>query len=958
MMKRLLKRKLLLIPSWLLLLIACIFFFSQSGLVQAAFVSNDVMDDYEFNNTGTLNAGQIDAFLNTFPQSCISQNNGFTAPIPTGYSPAGGFTYGGNVTAGQVINAAAQVYGLNPEVLLTTLQKEQSLVTGTAGCSTLQYVGALGYGCPDGGTQYSYSGVDLYSMHGSEVTSVSGTCVNTAAKAGFSEQVIHAAWLLEFGMQRSEGNVSWAVITGNWDNSDDPQSCYTGPMTQGYRSQCPNTTPVYYDGYDTIDGVSTHMDTGATAALYWYTPHFSGNENFDSIYQSWFGATTGGGFELVISDDPSDTRQWVVYGSIKQYIPSSQILDAWGFENVPLITMPAAQLAAISTGPTLDRLMVLNGTSTVYFVDGGQRHRVPWNNILSTWNLAGRVVSSVSSGLFTLPTQGADMTYAVENPSNSTIYMPDGADSSGNTILRPYASTSVLAAWEGSASNYNTVSTDFFSTIDSDIGATLTSTNVIAGGSDYQISNGYRLYEAPAVASLFPGTPQAVSWATIGRLSVGPNVTQIEQSNDTGATYLIDNGDKHQLLWPTALSAWSTPTQAITSVNDSYLSLIPTGSSIGGYTASVGGQLYIMNQTATPVPSTLATAYTAALPPYSASAALLALYPAAAPATDFIQSPGDPSVYMLDNSGNLRHLLWASQVSAWGGYQAGITQLPSYIVNGISTANSPQLYVTDGTTNYLVDNGQKYTVSSSVATTWGLSSPQTYSDGTLSLLPTAGALGTTVEDTSGTYYLIKGGAAYATVDPNIAQDWALTGAPVMSTTAVSSEVPIYMLTRFDQWTANGTTTDYVVDNGNWYSISTAQLANLGGVGAPLTELNPSFAPNTITAWTSVVIKSTAGTYYVIDGGNKDYFTSPVILNQWTDNGALSVPTVTNGFLNLLPTGTLIERAIKGSGPSIYLANDGTKQHILYSSTYQTDYAPFANVSDYLINAMPNGSDID
>ena len=117
----------------------------------ATFAPNGVFD-----NSHTMDGNAIDAFLNTFPSSCLSVNNGFSAVAPTGYSPSGGFTYGGLVSGGAVIAAAAAAYDINPQVLLATLQKEQSLVTGGAGCSTLAYSGATGYGCPDGGTIYSY----------------------------------------------------------------------------------------------------------------------------------------------------------------------------------------------------------------------------------------------------------------------------------------------------------------------------------------------------------------------------------------------------------------------------------------------------------------------------------------------------------------------------------------------------------------------------------------------------------------------------------------------------------------------------------------------------------------------------------------------------------------------------------------------------------------------------------
>lgn len=276
--------------------------FLQLKPAQATFNGNNLMDDVVMDGVGSMNASQIDSWLNAyFPSSCISSNSGFEAKVPSGYSPGGGYTYGNFGTAGQVISAASQAYGLNPRVLLVTLEKEQSLISGRNNFSGYcnngdehKYAAAVGYGCPDGGTVYNWSGVSLYRRSGVERTSTGSTCVNTAIKAGFSQQVIRAAWLLKFGQQRSKGNTNWAVIKPNWDNSDDLYTCYGGPMTQGSFKRCPSdSSTVYYDGYITIDGTATHMDSGATAALYWYTPHFHGNQNFVSLYEGWFGKTTG-----------------------------------------------------------------------------------------------------------------------------------------------------------------------------------------------------------------------------------------------------------------------------------------------------------------------------------------------------------------------------------------------------------------------------------------------------------------------------------------------------------------------------------------------------------------------------------------------------------------------------------------------------------------------------------------
>lgn len=262
------------------------------------FSNNNIISDSVFNNAGSMTATDIDAFLNGFPSSCISPNSGFSAIDPTGYNPTSGFLYGGYVSAGKVIYDASQAYGLNPQVLLATLEKEQNLVIGQNNFSGYcnngdqhKYAAAAGYGCPDGGTTYSYTGISLYRRNGTVVSSTGTTCVNSSAKAGFSQQVIRAAWLLKFGQQRSLGNVGWAVIRGSWNNLDDLQSCYGGPMTQGTWQRCPSGGSAYYDGYTIIDGTSVHIESGATAALYWYTPHFSGNQHFFDIFTRWFGST-------------------------------------------------------------------------------------------------------------------------------------------------------------------------------------------------------------------------------------------------------------------------------------------------------------------------------------------------------------------------------------------------------------------------------------------------------------------------------------------------------------------------------------------------------------------------------------------------------------------------------------------------------------------------------------------
>jgi hypothetical protein len=294
------KRFLIILSAFVLVAAA-----SLSGLAHAATNYNDIIDDPVFDNSGAMSAAQIDAFLNSFPSSCISTNNGFSAPDPTGYTPASGFQYGGNVSAGTVIAHAAQGYGINPQVILATLQKEQGLVVGDGGnvvrngtdCGALAISASMGYNCPDTQVLTSYSGFELYAHNGVPVTSVSNTCVRKASYVGFTRQVIIAAWQFTFDRHRSEGQNNWYDNRPGWDNSDDLGFCYSGhDAAGGPYYLCPDQDShasdpyVAHSGQYAIDGTVVTIQNGATAAFYNYTPHLHGQDLFTQFFTTWFGS--------------------------------------------------------------------------------------------------------------------------------------------------------------------------------------------------------------------------------------------------------------------------------------------------------------------------------------------------------------------------------------------------------------------------------------------------------------------------------------------------------------------------------------------------------------------------------------------------------------------------------------------------------------------------------------------
>jgi hypothetical protein len=150
-------------------------------------------------------------------------------------------------SASRVIADAARWYNLNPQVILATLQKEQSLVT----TPTLNQYGldwAMGYAVPDSGNR-DYS------------------------KQGFAVQVDWGAWQLRWNMDMSNTNTA-------------------------------KVSPYFVGNTFQIDGVNVTPATSATASLYRYTPHFHGNQNFETIINNWWPGTANATWDNnnIISD--------------------------------------------------------------------------------------------------------------------------------------------------------------------------------------------------------------------------------------------------------------------------------------------------------------------------------------------------------------------------------------------------------------------------------------------------------------------------------------------------------------------------------------------------------------------------------------------------------------------------------------------------------------------------------
>ena len=180
----------------------------------------------------------------------------------------GGTRPANSISAAQIIWNAAQTYGINPQVLLVTLQKENGLIKDTWP-APWQYQQAMGYGCFD------------YTPCNSQYS-------------GFYNQVISAAWQFRTYANNPNG---YNFVPGPGNN------VYYSPVT----STCPSPT------YSTLN-----IQNQATASLYNYTPYQPnaaalaagygigdgcsayGNRNFWLYFNAWFGTTYMPSFNAVL----------------------------------------------------------------------------------------------------------------------------------------------------------------------------------------------------------------------------------------------------------------------------------------------------------------------------------------------------------------------------------------------------------------------------------------------------------------------------------------------------------------------------------------------------------------------------------------------------------------------------------------------------------------------------------
>lgn len=223
------------------------------------FDPGNIISDEAFFNSSTMSAQQIQDFLNSKVAACRAgytclKDFRQTTSTVAASKYCNGYSGAPAESAAVIIYKVAVSCGINPQVLLVTLQKEQGLVTHTWP-SDSRYTIAMGQGCPD-------------------------TAACDTAYYGFQNQVYGAA--RQFQIYREGKYFTYYAPGRTWNVLYNPNR------------EC-GSSPVY-------------IANAATAGLYYYTPYQPnaaalragygegdgcssyGNRNFYNYYTDWFGA--------------------------------------------------------------------------------------------------------------------------------------------------------------------------------------------------------------------------------------------------------------------------------------------------------------------------------------------------------------------------------------------------------------------------------------------------------------------------------------------------------------------------------------------------------------------------------------------------------------------------------------------------------------------------------------------
>ena len=422
-------------------------------------------------------------------------------------------------TAAELIWDVSQSAGINPQIILVTLNKEQGLITGNQPADLQKALNhAMGFDCPDSRTCGSLFVGFYYQLFGN---------VDTAGN-----RYLGAAKSLMKSFSVAEGR---------------------GPAINGHDAQIGQTIAIE----NTIGGYVgilrqqlVTLANRATAALYRYTPHvYNGNYNFWKFFTAWFKYPNG-----TLLRGVDDSVVYILQDGSRLEI-ADFVAKARGIKLADAITASPSELQEYPVGqlygPPDNTIASLNNVEYVFI--GGLKH---------------------PASSFVLKQRKLNLSTAVALTSGEALLFPDGPQLTPNdgTVLQGESGTTVYLVQNGTLRQYSQLTLKQYNVAKSievipDLeiqsysksgyvppkDGTLVKSNI--GSSVYLVNNGQR---KPLTPELFKNLGYRLkdvvtlsNLAEIDAMSLGTTPTPKDGTyfaiTGTSEFYLYLNGAKHPI---------------------------------------------------------------------------------------------------------------------------------------------------------------------------------------------------------------------------------------------------------------------------------------------------------------------------------------------------------------------------------------------------------------------------
>ncbi len=903
--------------------IACLF---TTPTHAASWDAGKIIDDLVFTNTNTMSPGGIQDFLNSKVPACDtwgtqpSEYGGGTRAqyaASKGVSPP--FTclkdYSENGrSAAQIIYDVAQNYRINPQVLLVLLQKEQGLVTDSWPWP-IQYRSATGYGCPD-------------------------TAPCDAQYYGLTNQL---GWAAKMFRSIMDANPNW----------------YT-PYVLG-------NNYIQYSPDASCGGSNVNIQNRATQALYNYTPYQPnqaalnagygtapcgayGNRNFWLYFNDWFGPTTDANLYFAVIKSPNSPALYLQTSAGKYYIPSGEILQAWGLDKLTVKNVPQSYIDSLPNHDWLERLLK-DDWGNLFFVDNAKLHYIRSGNYLSLWNLNPNKAAQSLGLAYSLPSSDWVGRFARDTSQpNGQIWLIDKGQK------RAVPSGDMLYQWGYVPSQLTTVTSTYLNSLS-------TSSNVdryvAAGGVSYLIDTGRRFdFLNNGIKDAYYGSrsPQQYDAMTLAlvpamkvdHFGVGPD----------GVWYMFENNKKHAIPNGNIAALWgktSTPTP----ISQGFLASLSDGGNLTHVVQTSNPSMYWMVDGTKHYISDTNTANawipTGSSPPLYSNESLNLLY-RGADATTKINATGSPYTYALD-SGTKRYLTTPGAVQAWGGATMNVA---SQLVNTLPEGSFVNSVVKNNAGQaYLLMSNQSYTIDPAFYDAWGVTTTTPkVSDSTLNRFPSSGTTLKAFIKINGTSYVMSGGnkipiTTYADAyKPSSLNEITLPNDYLPSLSQAS-----YLV----QSTDTGDSRVWLINQGKKLLVNFSQQVSLGYIskGVNLTKLSPATLAliGDDSQTLSPLIQKQGSGVKLLNFGSSLGFPDSDTLTRYIDNNGVTI--VSDSIYNNINLTGSVSKLIRDDEGKIYLMEGGKKRWISTGSAYE----PYKSIAvTYLygttMTLIPTGSPIN